>query len=73
MSPARKDTNQATSAPPESRTNRASKSPGQSNGGSPHEDVRRRAYELWEARGRAEGHELDDWCKAEDEVKRSGR
>jgi hypothetical protein len=35
------------------------------------DDVRRRAYELYEARGRAEGHELDDWCKAEAELKQS--
>jgi len=31
--------------------------------------VRRRAYELFEARGRQSGHELDDWLQAEREVK----
>lgn len=31
--------------------------------------VRRRAYELFEARGREPGHELDDWLQAEREVK----
>jgi len=27
-----------------------------------------RAYELYEARGREDGHELEDWLRAEDEV-----
>lgn len=31
--------------------------------------VRQRAYELFEARGRQVGHELDDWLLAEREVK----
>lgn len=30
--------------------------------------IRRRAYELFEARGRDDGHELDDWLQAENEV-----
>ncbi len=32
------------------------------------EDIRRRAYELYEERGRGEGHELDDWLQAEQEI-----
>jgi hypothetical protein len=32
------------------------------------EQIRRRAYELYEQRGRDEGHELDDWLQAESEV-----
>ena len=32
------------------------------------EKVRRRAYELYEARGREDGHELEDWLKAEAEI-----
>jgi hypothetical protein len=32
------------------------------------EQVRRRAYELYEQRGREDGHELDDWLQAESEV-----
>lgn len=32
------------------------------------EQIRRRAYELYEQRGRDDGHELDDWLKAESEV-----
>lgn len=32
------------------------------------EAVRRRAYELFEARGRAPGGELDDWLRAEREL-----
>jgi P-type Cu2+ transporter len=32
------------------------------------ERIRRRAYELYEQRGREDGHELDDWLQAESEV-----
>lgn len=35
----------------------------------PHQDeVARRAYELYEARGAEPGHELQDWLEAEQEV-----
>lgn len=34
------------------------------------EQIRRRAHELYEQRGRNEGHELDDWLQAESEVSR---
>ena len=30
--------------------------------------VRRRAFELYEQRGRADGHDLDDWLQAEAEL-----
>lgn len=33
------------------------------------EEIRRRAYELFEARGGEEGHELEDWLRAEEEIK----
>jgi len=32
------------------------------------EQIRRRAYELYEQRGRYDGHELDDWLQAKSEV-----
>jgi hypothetical protein len=32
------------------------------------EQVRARAYELFEARGREEGHEFEDWLRAEEEI-----
>ncbi len=32
------------------------------------EQIRRRAYELYEARGRVHGHDLDDWLRAEQEI-----
>lgn len=32
------------------------------------EQVRTRAYELFEARGGEAGHELEDWLRAEEEV-----
>jgi hypothetical protein len=30
-----------------------------------HDDITRVAYELYEKRGRAHGHELEDWLEAE--------
>ena len=32
------------------------------------ERIRQRAYELYEARGRVEGHDVDDWLQAEAET-----
>ena len=32
--------------------------------------IQRRAYDLYEARGRQPGHDLDDWLKAEQEITR---
>jgi len=32
------------------------------------EQIRCRAYELYEQRGREDGHDLDDWLQAESEV-----
>jgi hypothetical protein len=32
------------------------------------EEIRRRAYELFEERAREDGHDLDDWLRAEDEI-----
>jgi Protein of unknown function (DUF2934) len=32
------------------------------------EKIRQRAYELYEARGRENGHEIDDWLQAEAEA-----
>ena len=33
------------------------------------EEIRRRAYELYEQRGAGSGHEADDWLAAEQEVR----
>ena len=32
--------------------------------------IRLRAYELYEKGGREDGHELDDWLRAEEEITR---
>ena len=32
------------------------------------ERVRRRAYDLYEQRGRLDGHDMDDWLQAEAEM-----
>lgn len=32
------------------------------------ERIRRRAHELYEARGREEGHDVEDWLQAEAEI-----
>jgi hypothetical protein len=34
------------------------------------EHIRYRAYQLYEARGREDGHDLDDWLRAEEEITR---
>jgi hypothetical protein len=31
-------------------------------------EIRLRAHELYEARGREDGHELEDWLRAEEEI-----
>jgi hypothetical protein len=31
--------------------------------------IRLRAYELYEARGRKDGHELEDWLRAKEEIR----
>jgi hypothetical protein len=33
------------------------------------QQIRQHAYELYEQRGRTDGHELDDWLQAESEIK----
>ncbi len=35
------------------------------------QQIRQRAHELYEARGREDGHDLDDWLIAESEVTRN--
>jgi hypothetical protein len=35
------------------------------------EDIRKRAYELFDACGGTEGHELEDWLRAEEEIRGS--
>lgn len=37
------------------------------------EKIRQRAYELYEARGREEGHDFDDWLQAEAEIEERDR
>jgi hypothetical protein len=32
------------------------------------DQIRLRAHELYEARGREDGHELEDWLRAEEEI-----
>jgi len=33
------------------------------------EQIRRRAYQLYEERGKEDGHEAEDWHRAEEEVR----
>jgi hypothetical protein len=35
------------------------------------ERIRQRAYEMYELRGREDGHDLDDWIRAASEVTRN--
>ncbi len=32
------------------------------------DQIRQRAYELYETRGREDGHDLEDWIRAESEI-----
>ena len=32
------------------------------------DQIRHRAYELYEARGRQDGHELEDWFRAKEDI-----
>ncbi len=32
------------------------------------EQIRQRAYEFYEARGREDGHDVEDWLRAEQEI-----
>ena len=34
-----------------------------------HEEIVRRAYAIFETRGRQHGHDLDDWLRAERELR----
>jgi|694.fasta_scaffold19048_3 hypothetical protein len=34
----------------------------------PHDEVATFAYLIWEQRGRAEGHDMDDWLEAETQL-----
>jgi Protein of unknown function (DUF2934) len=34
------------------------------------EQIRQRSFELYEERGREDGHEVDDWLRAEEEITR---
>ncbi len=38
-----------------------------------HERISQRAYELYEARGRVDGHHEEDWVRAEKEIRESGQ
>ena len=35
--------------------------------------IRQRAYEIYEQRGREDGHDVDDWLTAESEVKQKAK
>ncbi len=35
------------------------------------DEIRRRAYELYEQRGKEDGHEVEDWLRAEQEIKQT--
>ena len=43
------------------------------NTGSMQEEIRKRAYELYEKRGRRNGHHEDDWLQAEREIRDQNR
>ena len=54
----------------QSRSVSSGKSQHADGGGARHDRIARRAYELFELRGREHGHELEDWLRAEREIAR---
>jgi hypothetical protein len=42
------------------------------NGGSGHDKVAERAYEIFLARGGTDGHDVEDWLRAEAELRSAG-
>lgn len=38
-----------------------------------HEDIERRAYEIYVVRGGVDGHAIDDWLQAEQELRARNR
>ena len=38
-----------------------------------HEQIKQRAYQLYEERGRAHGHHEEDWARAEREIRELGK
>ena len=51
------------------RKNADTPEPARSQASPDHEDIARRAHEIWRARGGDGGHELDDWLTAERELR----
>jgi Protein of unknown function (DUF2934) len=47
---------------------KSTKSPAQNSGTDIEERIRRRAYGIYEHRGRIDGLDLDDWLQAETEI-----
>ena len=35
------------------------------------DEIRRRAHQLYEQRGREDGHDVEDWLRAEEEIKQT--
>ncbi len=53
---------------PDATRNRSTKTTAQRSAHDIQHQIRERAYELYERRGRNNGHDLDDWLTAESEV-----
>lgn len=53
---------------PDATRNRSTKTRAQRSAQDIQHQIRERAYELYEQRGRRDGHDLDDWLTAESEV-----
>ena len=51
-----------------STNHKASKTPSNGENISLEEQIAKRANELWQQRGREDGHDLEDWLQAEREI-----
>ncbi len=68
---ARKERKESTSPISGRKAPKTSSLPAQINGEPSHDDIARRAYELYLNRGSEPGRDLDDWLRAESDLKRT--
>jgi outer membrane protein TolC len=66
-----KSARRKTAAAVTTAVDRSSKSPRNRSGQATDRDIARRAYELYEKRGREHAHDLDDWLQAERDLRDS--
>jgi hypothetical protein len=57
---------------PKDRTQKPTANLGTESHSNLEEEIRHRAHELYEERGREDGHDMEDWLRAEEEITGTG-